>query len=128
MHDQIKSASPIGAHLAPSLASPRKKSLDTAHKLRSRDLEDFREFKDCCERGAVQPPFQETYVFWMISTFEGERFLCEVPLLAEFVKRSCKRSFLRRRVFCSSRHLLAGVCDGSMNTSTKYSIHRGGGI
>jgi hypothetical protein len=119
---QIKSASPIWAQLAPSLATPRKKSLNTADKLRTGDLEDFREFKDCGERGAVLPPFQETYVLRMISTFEGKRFLCEVALLAEFIKRPCKRSFLRRRLFCSSRHLLAGVCSVSMNTSTKYSI------
>jgi len=120
---QGKSVSPIGAHFAASLAGPRKQSFDTAHEFRSRNLEDFCKLKDCCERGAVQPALQQTYVFRMISTFEGERFLCEVPLLAELVERSCKRSFLWRRVFFSSRHLLAGVCAVSMNTSTKYSIH-----
>jgi hypothetical protein len=45
-----------------------------------------------------------------------------MPLLAELAKRSCKRPFLGRRIFFSSWHLLAGVCDVSMNTSTKYSI------
>src|SRR5580658_8064017 len=103
---QIKSASPIWAQLTSSLASPRKKSLNTADKLRTGDLEDFREIEDCGERGAVLSPFQETYVFRMISAFEGDRFLCEMPLPAEFIKRSCKRSFLQRRLFCSSRHLL----------------------
>ena len=123
MHYQAKSVSPVGAHFAASLAGTRKKSLDTAHEFSSRDLEDFCKLKDCCERGAVQPALQQTYVFRMISTLEGERFLCEMPLLAELAKRSCKRPFLGRRVFFSSLHLHAGVCDVSMNTSTKYSIH-----
>ena len=122
MRYQVKSGSPIGAYFAASLAGPRKKSLDTAHEFRSRDLEDFCKLKDCCERGAVQPALQQTYVFRMIATLEGERFLCEMPLLAELAKRSCKRPFLGRRIFFSSWHLLAGVCDVSMNTSTKYSI------
>lgn len=124
MHYQVKSVSPIGAHFSAPFASSRKESLDTAHEFRSRDLEDFCKLKECCEGGAVQPAFQQTYVFRMISTLEGERFLCEMPLLAELAKRSCKRPFLGRRVFFSSWHPLAGVCDVSMNTSTKYSIQR----
>ena len=65
---------------------------------------------------------QKAYVFRVIATFERERFLRETALLTQFIQDPGKRSFLWRTIFFSSRHLHAGVCDVSMNTSTQYSI------
>src|SRR5438105_1835015 len=107
MHCQTNSVSTIRAQLPPSLASPRKQPLDTTDELCCRDLENFREFKDRRQRGTVQTAFQQAYVFRVISTLEGEYFLCELPLLAELTKRSCERSLFWRWVFFSRGHSLS---------------------
>jgi hypothetical protein len=121
MHFTVRTST-IWARLPPSLSSLGKKALHSADNLGSGDLEDFGEFQDSCERRAVVRALQKAYVFRVIATFERERFLRKATLLTQFVQGLSKRSFLWRTIFSPSRHLHAGVCDVSMNTSTKYSI------
>ena len=121
MHFEARTST-IWARLPPSLSGPGKESLHSGHNLGSRDLEDFGKLQDCCERRTVVRALQKAYVFRVIPTFERERFLRQTALLTQFIQGPGKRSFLWRTIFVSSRHLHAGVCDVSMNTSTKYSI------
>ena len=106
-----------------AIAIPRKKLLGSGDKFRAANVQGFSKFKNCCERGAVFPAFQKTYVLWMVSALEREALLSHVPFLAQLKKGASKRPLFPGSRCDSSCHLQPGVSDESTNTSTKYTIH-----
>ena len=122
MPSVVKSASTNKTYFSPPFAVSRQNLFNTSDEICSRDFEHFGEFENCGEGRIVLPTLEQADVLRVVPTFERKRFLSEMTLQAELPQDSSKRSFLWRRLLCSSWHLHAGVCDGSINTSTKYSI------
>ena len=98
------------------------KSFDASHEVRTREVKNLSKLKDRGKRGAIFAAFQQAYVLRVIPALEGKRFLREITFEAQLIENPRKRSLLCRALFIPGWHPQLGVCCGSMNTSTKYTI------
>ena len=71
------------SNLATQAATARKQVLYSLNQLGGGDVQRPSNFQDCRKRRAVFAPFEEAYIFRMISAFECEGLLCDATLLAQ---------------------------------------------
>jgi len=103
------------------------KSFDASHEVCTRQVKNLSKLKDRGKRGAIFAAFQQAYVLWVVPALEGKSFLREMTFEAQLAENPRKRSLLCCALFIPGCHPQLGVCCGSMNTSTKYSIPARGG-